>query len=41
MDEESVNQTLEAISSFTGKPVKYLVNTHSDGDPHHGEPLLS
>jgi cyclase len=32
MDEKSVNQTLEAISSLTGKPVKYLVNTHSDGD---------
>lgn len=32
MDEESVNQTLEAISEVTDKPIKYLVNTHSDGD---------
>jgi len=32
MNEESVKQTLETISSFTDKPVEYLVNTHSDGD---------
>ena len=32
MDEESVNQTLEVISEVTDKPIKYLVNTHSDGD---------
>jgi glyoxylase-like metal-dependent hydrolase (beta-lactamase superfamily II) len=32
MDEESVNQSIEAIRQITDKPIKYLVNTHSDGD---------
>ncbi len=32
MDEESVDQTIEAIGKITDKPVRYLVNTHSDGD---------
>jgi len=32
MNEESVNQSIEAIKSVTDKPIKYLVNTHSDGD---------
>lgn len=32
MDEESVKQTIEAIKKKTDKPIKYLVNTHSDGD---------
>ncbi len=32
MDESSVNETLEAIKEISDKPVKYLVNTHSDGD---------
>jgi cyclase len=32
MDKESVDQTIEAIQQVTDKPVKYLVNTHSDGD---------
>jgi cyclase len=32
MDEVSVNQSIEAISQMTDKPIKYLVNTHSDGD---------
>jgi cyclase len=32
MDEESVIQSIEAIKSTTGRPIKYLVNTHSDGD---------
>jgi len=32
MNEESVNQTIEAIKSLTDNPIKYLVNTHSDGD---------
>lgn len=32
MDEESVNQTIEALQKLTDKPMKYLVNTHSDGD---------
>ena len=32
MDEGSVKQTIEAIGKITDKPIKYLVNTHSDGD---------
>jgi cyclase len=32
MDEESVRQTIEAIKKVSDKPIKYLVNTHSDGD---------
>ncbi len=32
MDEESVKQSIEAIRSTTDKPVKFLVNTHSDSD---------
>lgn len=32
MDEISVKQTIEAIHKLTEKPIKYLVNTHSDGD---------
>jgi cyclase len=32
MTKESVNQTIEAISNVSGKAIKYLVNTHSDGD---------
>jgi cyclase len=32
MNEESVKQTLAAIKNLTDKPIKYLVNTHSDGD---------
>jgi len=32
MNEESVNQTIEAIQKLSDKPIKYLVNTHSDGD---------
>jgi len=32
MTEESVIQTLDEIKKITDKPIKYLVNTHSDGD---------
>ena len=32
MDEESVKQSIQAIGGVTDKPIKYLVNTHSDGD---------
>jgi len=32
MDKESVNQVIEGIKRITDKPIKYLVNTHSDGD---------
>jgi len=31
-DEISVKQTLGEIAKISGKPLKYLVNTHSDGD---------
>ncbi|MFC1477375.1 MBL fold metallo-hydrolase [candidate division KSB1 bacterium] len=31
-NEESVNQVLEGIKKLTDRPVKFLVNTHSDGD---------
>lgn len=32
MDEPSVNQTIDLIKGITDMPIKYLVNTHSDGD---------
>jgi len=32
MNEESVNQTINAVRELTDKPIKYLFNTHSDGD---------
>lgn len=32
MTKESVDQVLKAIKQITDKPIKYLVNTHSDGD---------
>jgi glyoxylase-like metal-dependent hydrolase (beta-lactamase superfamily II) len=32
MDKTSVDQTIEEIKKLTDKPIKYLVNTHSDGD---------
>jgi cyclase len=32
MDKKSVDETLDAIKKITDKPIKYLVNTHSDGD---------
>jgi len=36
MNEESVKQTLSEIKKVTDKPIKYLVNTHSDGDHVYG-----
>lgn len=36
MDKASVDQTLKEIGRLTGKPVRYLVNTHSDGDHVNG-----
>jgi glyoxylase-like metal-dependent hydrolase (beta-lactamase superfamily II) len=32
MTKESVDQTIAEIKEITDKPIKYLVNTHSDGD---------
>lgn len=32
MDKRSVDQTIEAVWELADKPIKYLVNTHSDGD---------
>ena len=32
MDEESVNQTIKAVEELSSKPIRYLFNTHSDGD---------
>ncbi len=32
MDKSSVDETIEEIRKITDKPIKYLVNTHSDGD---------
>ena len=32
MDKDSVEQVIKGIKQITDKPIKYLVNTHSDGD---------
>ena len=32
MDKRSVDETIAEIGKITDKPIKYLVNTHSDGD---------
>ena len=32
MDKKSVDQVIEGLRRITDKPIKYLVNTHSDGD---------
>ncbi|MBA7519368.1 hypothetical protein ES705_23684 [subsurface metagenome] len=32
MDKNSVDAVIEEIAKITDKPIKYLVNTHSDGD---------
>ena len=32
MDKTSVDQTIEEIKKVTDKPIKFLINTHSDGD---------
>ena len=36
MDKESVDQTIAEIGKITDNPIKYLVNTHSDGDHVNG-----
>ncbi|UCE40074.1 MAG: MBL fold metallo-hydrolase [Candidatus Aminicenantes bacterium] len=40
MTKESVDQTLAEIKKITNKPIKYLVNTHSDGDHIAGNPFF-
>jgi len=40
MDEASVNQVLTEIRKLTDKPVKYMVNTHADGDHVNGNRYL-
>jgi glyoxylase-like metal-dependent hydrolase (beta-lactamase superfamily II) len=40
MDKKSVDQTLAEVRKLTDKPVKYLVNTHSDGDHVRGNQFL-
>jgi len=36
MNKNSVDETIEEIQKITDKPIKYLVNTHSDGDHING-----
>jgi cyclase len=36
MDKESVDQIIEEVGKVTDKPIKYLINTHSDGDHVNG-----
>jgi len=36
MNTNSVTETIEAIKKKTDKPIKYLINTHSDGDHING-----
>jgi cyclase len=40
MDKQSVNQTLAALKQVSGKPVKYVINTHSDGDHVNGNQYM-
>ena len=41
MDKASVGQVVEGIKQITDKPIKYLVNTHSDGDHVAGNRYFS
>ena len=40
MDQNSVDQVIEGIRKLTDKPIKFLVNTHSDGDHIAGNRYL-
>jgi glyoxylase-like metal-dependent hydrolase (beta-lactamase superfamily II) len=40
MDKASHDQVMEAVKKLTDKPVKFLVNTHSDGDHISGNKLF-
>lgn len=40
MDQESVSGILTAVEGFTDKPVRYLINTHSDGDHVNGNEFM-
>ena len=40
MTEESVDQTIAEIQKITDKPIKFLINTHSDGDHIAGNPFF-
>lgn len=41
MDKESVDQTLTEIRKLTDKPIRFMVNTHSDGDHVAGNKFFS
>lgn len=41
MDQKSVQQTLAELRKISDRPVKYLVNTHSDGDHVRGNQFFS
>lgn len=41
MDKDSVDRVLQEIKRIAGKPVRYLVNTHSDGDHIRGNRFFS
>ncbi len=41
MDKKSVDQVIDGIRQITNKPIKYFVNTHSDGDHVMGNRYFS